>query len=261
VPILASCALLGVAVAQAKPPQKPSYLSTKRIHIEAAHRDAEPITKDEGDASTSGKAALVAATSSAAKRGREAKARRKGIARRKGGSTTGRPDASPAGPVTAVGDSVMLGAVDALQRDIPKLNTIDARGSRQIPEAITVLRRLRATGKLGEVVIVHMGDNGIVTDEQFDELMHVLSGVREVLVVNTTVPDGHQWAPNNKVLADGVARYPNRTVLVDWHGASAGHPEYFWDGLHLTPQGAEAYAGLIAAAYRAHGTPERSNRH
>ena len=146
----------------------------------------------------------------------------------------------------------MLGAVDDLQKDIPKLSTIDARGSRQIPEAIRVLRQLRASGKLGKVVIVHMGDNGVVTDQEFDQMMRVLSGVREVLVVNTTVPDGYQYAPNNKVLARGVARYPNKAVLVDWHAASAGHPEYFWDGLHLTPKGARAYAGLIAAAYRAH---------
>jgi hypothetical protein len=40
-------------------------------------------------------------------------------------------------------------------------------------------------------------------------------------------------------------------VLVDWHARSAGHPEYFYDGLHLTPSGARAYAGLISAAYRA----------
>jgi lysophospholipase L1-like esterase len=65
------------------------------------------------------------------------------------------------------------------------------------------------------------------------------------------VPDGYQWAPNNKVLADGVARYPDKAVLVDWHARSAGHPEYFYDGLHLTPSGARAYAGLIAATYRA----------
>ena len=95
-------------------------------------------------------------------------------------------------------------------------------------------------------------DNGIVTDQQFDRMMRVLSGTREVLVVNTTVPDGHQWAPNNEVLAEGVARYPDKAVLVDWHAASAGHPGYFWDGLHLTPQGARAYARLITAAYRAH---------
>jgi hypothetical protein len=97
------------------------------------------------------------------------------------------------------------------------------------------------------VVVVHIGNNGPFTAEQFDEMMGVLSGAREVLVVNTTVPDGYSWAPNNEVLADGVRRYPNRTVLVDWHAASAGHPGFFWDGLHLTPRGARAYADLIAA--------------
>ena len=144
----------------------------------------------------------------------------------------------------------MLGAVDALESDIPKLTTIDARESRQIPEATRVLKRLRASGKLGSVVIFHIGDNGIVTDEEFDRMMKVLSGTRMVLVVNTTVPNGYQFAPNNEVLADGVARYPNKAMLVDWHARSAGHPEFFWDGLHLTPRGANAYARLISATYR-----------
>ena len=153
--------------------------------------------------------------------------------------------------MTAIGDSVMLGAVDALQSDIPELTTIDARGSRQVKEAIHVLERLRASGELGRVVIFHIGDNGTITDDEFDEVMEVLAGTRKVLVVNTTVPDGYEYAPNNEVLADGVARHPDKAVLVDWHARSAGHPEYFWDGLHLTPRGAKAYAGLIAASYRA----------
>jgi lysophospholipase L1-like esterase len=146
----------------------------------------------------------------------------------------------------------MLGAVYRLQREIPNLTVIDARGNRQAPEAIGVLRQLRATGKLGDVVIVHIGNNGVFTAEEFDEMMRVLASVHKVLIVNVTIPDGHSWVPNNKVLADGVLRYPNRAVLVDWYGASAGHPEYFWDGIHLTPQGARAYADLIATIYEEH---------
>jgi hypothetical protein len=130
---------------------------------------------------------------------------------------------------------------------VPHLAVIDARGSRQAPEAIEVLRQLRASGKLGDVVVVHIGNNGLFATRQFDEMMRVLSGVRRVLVVNVTVPDGKSWVPNNEVLAEGVRRYPNRAVLVDWYAASAGHPEYFWDGIHLTPRGARAYADLIAA--------------
>jgi hypothetical protein len=114
----------------------------------------------------------------------------------------------------------MLGAVDALQKDIPNLTTIDARGSRQMPEATRVLRQLRSGGELGKVVIVHIGDNGVVTDGQFDQMMQVLSGAKQVIVVNTTVPDGYRWAPNNEVLADGVARHQDKAVLVDWHAES-----------------------------------------
>jgi hypothetical protein len=63
------------------------------------------------------------------------------------------------------------------------------------------------------------------------------SALRRVLVVNVTVPPG---------VEDPVA-VPNNAVLVDWYAASFDHPEYFWeDGTHLTPEGAWAYAGLIA---------------
>jgi peptidoglycan/LPS O-acetylase OafA/YrhL len=223
VPVLAASLALGLVVAHAKPPEAPSSLSTRKVHIEASDPTSGPNKAAEKAAANA--AASVTMPESATDPSAEA----------------------PTGTVTAVGDSVMLGAVGPLQREIPNLAVIDARGSRQPPEAIAVLRQLRAAGKLGNVVVVHIGNNGPFTAEQFDEMMGVLSGAREVLVVNTTVPDGYSWAPNNEVLADGVRRYPNRAVLVDWHAASAGHPGFFWDGLHLTPRGARAYADLIAA--------------
>jgi hypothetical protein len=238
VPAVTLCAALGVAAALAKPPEKPEYLSTRHVHIETAVRGTAHTNTAEGGASEKG------ASEAAASSGGQDVARG-------GDGSTGDLNASPRGRVTAVGDSVMLGAVDQLQGDIPKLTTIDARGSRQVPEATHVLKRLRASGELGRVVIFHIGDNGTITDDEFDEVMEVLAGTRKVLVVNTTVPDGYEYAPNNEVLADGVARHPDKAVLVDWHARSAGHPEYFWDGLHLTPRGAKAYAGLIAASYRA----------
>jgi hypothetical protein len=68
-------------------------------------------------------------------------------------------------------------------------------------------------------------------------------------LVNVTVPPGVEGpvaVPNNAVLADGAGRHPN-AALVDWYAASLDHPEYLWeDGTHLTPEGARAYAGLIA---------------
>jgi hypothetical protein len=151
---------------------------------------------------------------------------------------------------SAIGDSAMLGAVDALEQEMPNLVLIDAEGSRQASAAIDLLRQYRADGHLGDVVVVHIGNNGPVTAEQFDEMMGVLEGVRKVLVVNLTVPPNVAdpvAVPNDAVLAEGVRRYPEKAVLVDWYSASAGHPEYFWDGIHLTPQGARAYADLISS--------------
>jgi len=53
------------------------------------------------------------------------------------------------------------------------------------------------------------------------------------------------------VLARVTQRHPNAT-LIDWHAASTGHPDYFWDdGIHLRPEGAQAYAYLVIAQVQA----------
>ena len=257
VPVLAASLALGLVVAHAKLPEAPSSLSTKKVHIEAPDPTSGPDKAVEEAASnaatsvTTPEADVVEGktvpTTGPNEKKALAQAHKASASNRGEAAATDLSAEAPTGTVTAVGDSVMLGAVETLQQEIPNLAVIDARGSRQPPEAIAVLRQLRAAGKLGNVVVVHVGNNGPFTAEQFDEMMLVLSGTREVLVVNTTVPDGYSRAPNNEVLADGARRYPNRAVLVDWHAASVGHPEYFWDGLHLTPPGARAYADLIAA--------------
>ena len=148
--------------------------------------------------------------------------------------------------VFAIGDSVMVGAAPALQETFADIE-IDAAVSRQAATAIDILRTRRDAGQLGDVVIVHMGTNGTFTTPEFDKMMQTLAGVSRVVFVNLKVP--RPWeAADNAVIAAGVARYPNAT-LVDWHTAGANHPEYFWDdGIHLRPDGAQAYANMIATA-------------
>jgi peptidoglycan/LPS O-acetylase OafA/YrhL len=159
---------------------------------------------------------------------------------------TSAPDAAPAVRVTAIGDSVMLGAAATLAPTIGNIE-VDAAVGRQVSAAIDTLRVYRDAGRLGEVVVVHMGNNGTFSASQFDQMMEVLAGVPRVVFVNLKV--ARNWeGPNNTVLAEGVARYSN-TVLVDWHAASVDRPDFFWDdGIHLRPEGAQAYAQLIAAS-------------
>jgi lysophospholipase L1-like esterase len=148
--------------------------------------------------------------------------------------------------VTAVGDSVMLGAAEKLVDVIGGDRTfVDAATSRQFSTGIDLLETYRDAGRLGDAVVVQLGTNGPVPPEEFDRLMGALSDVDKVLVVNLKVP---RWweAEVNELLANGVKRYEN-AVLVDWHNVAKDRPELFWDdGYHLTPEGQALYAEVIA---------------
>ncbi len=139
----------------------------------------------------------------------------------------------------------MLGAARELQKTIPGIE-VDAAVSRQVGATLAILQQRRAAGRLGKVVVLHIGDNGYLTAKQFDDLMQPLTDLWRVVIVNLKVP--RKWeAANNQVLADGVARYPN-TVLIDWHTYGTDHPELFArDGIHIGAAGAKAYTALIVA--------------
>ncbi|MFN8483700.1 MAG: acyltransferase family protein [Anaerolineae bacterium] len=160
------------------------------------------------------------------------------------------PPAPPIVPanirVTAIGDSVMLGAVAEFQRVMGSVN-VDAAVGRQASQAVDILRARRDAGQLGQAVVLHVGSNGTFNARQFETLMDVLQNTKRVVIVNDKVPRTWQES-NNRMLAESVAAYPN-AVLVDWNSVGAAHPEYFWnDGIHLRPEGARAYATLIAQA-------------
>jgi lysophospholipase L1-like esterase len=146
--------------------------------------------------------------------------------------------------VTAIGDSVMLGAVDALVQTIgPERTFIDAEESRQFSAGVDRIEQYKNEDKLGDDVVVQLGTNGTINPDDFDRMMGLLKG-HKVLILNAKVP--RAWEDQvNQVLADGVKRYKN-AVLIDWHTVGGDHPEYFYDdGLHLRPEGAQAYAQLI----------------
>src|SRR5215211_3697054 len=270
VPILASCALLGVAVAQAKPPEKPSYLaSMKSVHtVEQSNhtssitgednlekdgsslqqddrgiQDAKTGDENAGDVSSTANEGAQDEKSSADGAALEMKAEESA----KETSDSGRTGPSEfSGSVSAIGDSVMLGAVGGLQKDIRGLRVVDAEVGLQVYAAIDILKSRRASGQLGDVEIVHLGNNGTFTKGQFDQIMRVLSGVNRVVFVNVKVP--RPWEdPNNEVIAEGVKRHP-KAVLVDWHSVSSDRPELFYrDGYHLRPKGQRIYADLVSS--------------
>jgi peptidoglycan/LPS O-acetylase OafA/YrhL len=263
-PILASLALLGVAVAHAKPPEKPEYLaSMKAIHtaqqpqhesstVESPGKD-EPSSQQAPQKNTGGDPTVqdAAERGTVAKQTEEQKTRDKNsgskVAKASNSTKDGRAGASSyTGSVSAIGDSVMLGAVPSLQKDVKGLSVVDAEVGLQVYDAVGILKSRRTSGQLGSLVVVHLGNNGTFTKQEFNQIMRILSGVHKVVFVNLRVP--RSWEkPNNEVISEGVERYPN-AVMVDWHSASVNHPEYFYrDGYHLKPRAQKIYADLISS--------------
>ncbi|HEX5148689.1 MAG TPA: acyltransferase family protein, partial [Candidatus Limnocylindrales bacterium] len=150
------------------------------------------------------------------------------------------------GDVLAFGESVMIQGAEALARDLGPVR-VDAAVGRHVGEGVEILQRRAAAGDLPGTVIVQLGNNGPFRAGQFDAAMQALRDVPLVVWVNVRVP--RDWeAHNNRVIASGVARYPNAR-LVDWYDATADRPDLFWkDGYHPRPKGAKLYADLIAAS-------------
>ena len=152
----------------------------------------------------------------------------------------------PAGRVTGLGDSVLLEAKAELERRLPDAQ-IDAEVARQFKELLALAKAYRDSGRLGQEVILQLGNNGPVTAGQFDEIMEVLRDAQRVVVINVKVP--RPWeAPNNEMMAAGVKRWPN-AVLVDWHKHGAAHPEFFGDdGTHMGPTGVRIFVEMVLAS-------------
>ena len=153
----------------------------------------------------------------------------------------------------------MLGAVNEISAIPGWSNDVDARGCRQpttrgdgcgaidIPSAVDALVTARQAGLLGGVVVIQVGNNGPMSDAQFDQVMAQVAD--QPLVFWLTLHEPRYWeSSNNAVMFNGMARWANLRVL-DWHALSEGQP-WFSDseGIHLNRAGAQAMADLIASA-------------
>ena len=150
-------------------------------------------------------------------------------------------------PIIALGDSVMLGAAPSLRDNGA---WVDAVVGRQLIKGIEIMQQYVAAGSLGDVVIVHLGNNGPTSEERFDELLDLLKDVRLVIILTVKVPKPWE-ADNNTFIFNMPAKHPN-VRLIDWNGLSQTFENVFYsDGIHLRPQGQMIYTQLVMDTIKA----------
>jgi peptidoglycan/LPS O-acetylase OafA/YrhL len=161
-------------------------------------------------------------------------------------TTTLPVDPEPGGPVSLIGDSVMVGAAPTVLEEFGDRAIIDAKVSRQAADITPVIERLKTENQLGPTVVVQVGINGTVTEENLRDIVDAVEG-RRVLIINARVP--RPWETgNNELVKELVPELPNAGVI-DWYSYSDGHRDWFLDdGVHLTEEGRKAYADLILEA-------------
>ena len=156
-------------------------------------------------------------------------------------TTTAAPVA--VGPYLAIGDSVMAGAASPLKA---AGFTVDAQESRQFGDYLPQLQALKASGQTPEVVVVHLGTNGNINENDARDFFDLLADVPTVIVLRNWVD--RSWTESNNELINAIdGEYAN--VTAGWWDTLApecpGDCYAAADGFHLSADGADYYTALI----------------
>jgi hypothetical protein len=147
--------------------------------------------------------------------------------------------------VSAFGDSVLLGASTEIQQRT-RVAVIDSVEGRQAYRVLQDVQRAARQGRLQRYVIIHTGNNGVISASQLRSTLSMLRGQRVALVTDRVYRD---WQDVNNGTIRSVGSEFKNVRVVDWYAISAGHLDWFdRDGLHLTAVGATNYANIVLGA-------------
>jgi hypothetical protein len=169
--------------------------------------------------------------------------------------------AGPPPGVTFVGDSVSasIGYVPAARATLARGATLrlDLAVCRRLVVAScpyrgttppTALQAVESSGRsLGDVLIVDVGYNEGADwyAPGIDRVMRAaLAGGAKAVVWVTLRETSPIYRGTNAAIRAAARRWP-QLVVADWNAYSRGRPWFRGDGLHLTPEGAEALASFL----------------
>ena len=147
--------------------------------------------------------------------------------------------------IYAVGDSVMLASAPELAAAFPEI-WIDADVSRSFAFGVGLTEQLAAAGQLRPVLVVGLGTNGPVDDDDLDRLLRTADD-RRMVIVNAYAD--RWWIPEVNQKLRAFADAHRGVTLADWEAAIPLVPGGLaGDDIHPNPSGGEAYAQAVQAA-------------
>ncbi len=158
------------------------------------------------------------------------------------------PTAAPVpATVLAIGDSVMLGAMEELQTAFSGAIEVDALKARSWTNGIEALRTRFRDGNVDDIVVVHLGYNGPVNSDMLDALIDATTGARRVYIL--TVRIDRRWESRINELIRERAESVAVVRVIDWKLLAESDRSLLGrDNVHLSPDGQRVYAELIASA-------------
>ncbi|MCK6079073.1 acetyltransferase [Microbacterium sp. EYE_5] len=165
------------------------------------------------------------------------------------------PDGRPAPPaparvagdrVTAVGDSVMLASAPSLLERMPGVE-IDAKVSRPMSAGVGILSRLADAGDLGDYVVVGLGTNGAISEDDLSRIRSEIGHDRTLVLVTAYAP--RDWIPGVNADLEAFASHTPGVVVADWSAAIGRHTDLLaGDGIHPGRAGGDIYADAVSTA-------------
>lgn len=153
----------------------------------------------------------------------------------------------PAGDeITAIGDSVMLASLMALNEEYPGIY-VDADVSRAWGVGIQVASSLASQGLLRDTVVLGFGTNSEAHPGEIASMMEIMGEDRTVVMV---LPYGDRsWMPRAREQIIEAAKTYDNVYIADWCTHAMHTPGALReDGIHPDPIGATEYVTAITYA-------------
>ncbi|MGF7426425.1 acyltransferase family protein [Lactiplantibacillus argentoratensis] len=147
--------------------------------------------------------------------------------------------------LTAIGDSVLLDVSSDLQDVIPG-TVVQGRVGRQVTEVPGIINSLKSQGQLAHNVLLNIGTNGTITNDQAEQVVKLIGKDRQIFWVTAHVPTQSWQNQVNAQIAKTAKKHANVHVI-DWHGRAQNQSGWFADdNVHPNPTGNRQLTNLIA---------------